>query len=141
MRSSPAFRWVASRQAAGTTYGSTLSSAAVQNDTYFSGTGILTLPAVGLPGDFNSDGTVDAGDYITWKKNEGTNNALANDNGLGTPVGTAPLRSVASQLWQPARQRQLTRWRRGGARAGFRVAFIRGCWMVVRERTAARLYP
>jgi hypothetical protein len=30
---------------------------------------------------------VDAGDYVTWRKNNGTNNALANDNGLGTPVG------------------------------------------------------
>jgi hypothetical protein len=43
----------------------------------------------GLLGDFNSDGKVDAGDYVTWRKNDGTNNALANDNGLGTPVGPA----------------------------------------------------
>jgi hypothetical protein len=41
------------------------------------------------PGDFNSDGVVDAGDYVTWKKNAGTSNALANDNGLGTPIGAA----------------------------------------------------
>jgi hypothetical protein len=41
----------------------------------------------GLPGDFNSDSKVDAGDYATWRKNNGTNNALANDNGLGTPIG------------------------------------------------------
>jgi hypothetical protein len=49
----------------------------------------ITLNAVapGLPGDFNSDGKVDAGDYVTWRKNNGTNNALANDNGLGTPIG------------------------------------------------------
>jgi hypothetical protein len=46
-----------------------------------------TLP--GLPGDFNSDGKVNAGDYVTWRKNNGTNNALANDNGLGTPIGPA----------------------------------------------------
>jgi hypothetical protein len=38
-------------------------------------------------GDFNNDGKVDAGDYITWRKNNTTNNALPNDNGLGTPVG------------------------------------------------------
>lgn len=71
------------------TYGSTASTAAIQNDTYFSGTGIITVGPAGLPGDFNSDGKVDAGDYVTWKKNQNTNNALANDNGLGTPVGTA----------------------------------------------------
>jgi hypothetical protein len=41
----------------------------------------------GIAGDFNNDGNVDAGDYGTWRKNNGTNNALANDNGLGTPVG------------------------------------------------------
>ena len=27
-------------------------------------------PPAGLPGDFNSDGKVDAGDYVTWRKNE-----------------------------------------------------------------------
>jgi hypothetical protein len=46
-------------------------------------------PPAGLAGDFNSDGKVDAGDYVTWRKNNGTNNALANDNGLGTPIGPA----------------------------------------------------
>jgi hypothetical protein len=46
----------------------------------------VTLNVAGLPGDFNSDGKVDAGDYVTWRKNNGTNNALANDGGLGTPI-------------------------------------------------------
>jgi hypothetical protein len=41
----------------------------------------------GTNGDFNNDTKVDAGDYATWRKNNGTNNALANDNGLGTPIG------------------------------------------------------
>jgi fibronectin-binding autotransporter adhesin len=41
----------------------------------------------GVNGDFNNDGKVDAGDYITWRKNNTTNNALPNDNGLGTPIG------------------------------------------------------
>jgi hypothetical protein len=49
----------------------------------------VTPAAVGLLGDFNSDGKVDAGDYATWRKNDGTSNALANDNGLGTPIGPA----------------------------------------------------
>jgi hypothetical protein len=49
----------------------------------------LFQPPASLLGDFNSDGKVDAGDYVTWRKNDGTNNALANDNGLGTPVGPA----------------------------------------------------
>jgi hypothetical protein len=47
--------------------------------------GSIALTAVaGLPGDFNSDGKVDAGDYATWRKNEVANSALANDNGVGS---------------------------------------------------------
>ena len=69
------------------TYGATGSGATNINDEYFTGGGIITVVAPGLPGDFNSDGKVDAGDYVTWRKNNGTNNALANDGGLGTPVG------------------------------------------------------
>lgn len=40
-------------------------------------------PPAGLPGDFNSDGKVDAGDYSIWRKNEVANAALSNDNGVG----------------------------------------------------------
>jgi hypothetical protein len=39
--------------------------------------------APGLPGDFNSDGKVDAGDYATWRKNDAANATLPNDNGVG----------------------------------------------------------
>ena len=53
-------------------------------DEYFSGTGIITVGPAGLLGDFNSDGKVDAGDYITWRKNEIVNAPLSNDNGVGT---------------------------------------------------------
>ena len=48
-----------------------------------------------LPGDFNNDGTVDTGDYVAWRKANGTNNALLNDNGLGVPVGLSHL-----DLWR-----------------------------------------
>ena len=48
----------------------------------------VTSPAPpGVPGDFNGDNKVDAADYVTWRKNNGTGNALPNDNGLGTPIG------------------------------------------------------
>jgi hypothetical protein len=39
--------------------------------------------AAGIPGDFNNDGKVDAGDYATWRKNDVANATLANDNGVG----------------------------------------------------------
>jgi hypothetical protein len=54
--------------------------------TLFENLVVTDVPAA-LLGDFNSDTKVDAGDYATWRKNNNTNNALANDNGLGTPVG------------------------------------------------------
>lgn len=49
----------------------------------------LNKPASGLNGDFNNDGKVDAGDYVTWLKSNGTNNALPNNGGLGTPISSS----------------------------------------------------
>jgi hypothetical protein len=49
----------------------------------------LTRLPTGINGDFNNDGQVDAGDFVTWRKNNGTSNGLPNDNGLGTPVGAS----------------------------------------------------
>jgi hypothetical protein len=46
--------------------------------------GVLSVAAVGLSGDFNDDGKVDAADYIPWRMNEIANAALPNDNGLTT---------------------------------------------------------
>jgi hypothetical protein len=50
---------------------------------------VIGQAAPSLNGDFNNDGKVDAADYVMWAKNNGTNNALPNDNGLGTPIGSA----------------------------------------------------
>jgi autotransporter-associated beta strand protein len=50
---------------------------------YTGGTITLNATAVILPGDFNSDGKVDASDYVTWRKNEVANAMLPNDNGVG----------------------------------------------------------
>jgi autotransporter-associated beta strand protein len=53
------------------TWGATGSGATNINDTFFTGTGVLnvtTLPVVGVPGDFNGNGTVDAADYVLWRK-------------------------------------------------------------------------
>jgi hypothetical protein len=50
---------------------------------------VTPLAPAGVPGDFNSDNKVDAGDYVTWRKADGGNNPLANDNGLGTPIGAS----------------------------------------------------
>jgi T5SS/PEP-CTERM-associated repeat protein len=49
-------------------------------------TGELSVVSAGLPGDYNDDGTVDAADYVVWRKNEGTSNALSNDP-IGGTIG------------------------------------------------------
>ncbi len=63
--------------------------ATAPTNTIYRGVAFVPGAAGGLPGDFNNDGKVDAGDYVTWRKNDGTNNALPNDNGLGTPITSA----------------------------------------------------
>jgi autotransporter-associated beta strand protein len=51
------------------------------------GSGLLdvtTGAVMGVPGDFNEDGKVDAADYAKWRANDGPNAPLPNDNGLAT---------------------------------------------------------
>jgi fibronectin-binding autotransporter adhesin len=78
------------------TWGAIGSSAAHQT-ALITGTGLLQVTQLILPlaGDFNNDGKVDAADYLTWRKANGTSNPLPNDNGLGTPIGQAHL-----SLWR-----------------------------------------
>ena len=49
-------------------------------------TSALAESLLPLPGDFNDDGSVDAADYVVWRKNEGTMNTLPNDGGLPGPI-------------------------------------------------------
>ncbi len=42
---------------------------------------VVTDITAGTSGDFNEDGKVDAGDYVIWRKNDGANAALPNDDG------------------------------------------------------------
>ncbi len=57
------------QQAQGLTYGSTASGAVVRSDEYFVGAGVVSI---GLSGDFNDDGSVDAGDYVAWRSSPST---------------------------------------------------------------------
>ncbi len=50
---------------------------------------VVSEPPVGMPGDYNDDGTVDTADYIVWAKNRNTTNTLPNDNDLGGTIGEA----------------------------------------------------
>jgi T5SS/PEP-CTERM-associated repeat protein/autotransporter-associated beta strand protein len=38
----------------------------------FTGPGMLRVTSIGLPGDYNNDGKVDAADYVVWRKVDGT---------------------------------------------------------------------
>ena len=40
---------------------------------------IVELPGQGFDGDYNDDGSVDAADYVVWRRNEGTTITLPND--------------------------------------------------------------
>jgi hypothetical protein len=57
------------------TYGPSGSGATNINDEYFAGSGIINNAAVGVPGDYNNNGVVDAADYVLWRKG----GPLAND--------------------------------------------------------------
>jgi autotransporter-associated beta strand protein len=83
------------------TYGSTLSAATFQDNEFFAGMGILTVGPAGVLGDFNSDGKVDAADYVIWRENENGFTALPNDNNLGTPIGQAHYNLWRSNFGNP----------------------------------------
>jgi autotransporter-associated beta strand protein len=83
------------------TYGSTSSSATFQNDAYFSGAGVIRLV---LAGDFNGDSRVNAADYVTWRKNDGSAggyNTFRQHFGTGAPGATPALSGGASAVPEP----------------------------------------
>jgi hypothetical protein len=55
-------------------------------------------------GDYNQDGTIDAADYIVWRKNEGTTNMLPNDP-IGGMIGEAQYNQWRAQFGQSAGSR------------------------------------
>jgi PEP-CTERM motif len=61
---------------------------------------VLTVASAGIPGDYNSDGTVDAGDYVLWRKYQGTTHTLPNDPTGGT-IGLAQYNTWRSHFGQP----------------------------------------
>jgi hypothetical protein len=57
--------------------------------------------AAGLVGDYNDNGVVDAGDYVVWRRNDGTANTLPNDP-IGGTVGAAQYDQWRTHFGQPA---------------------------------------
>jgi fibronectin-binding autotransporter adhesin len=62
---------------------------------------LLQVTGVTLAGDYNQDGIVDAADYVVWRKNQGTTNALPNDPTGGT-IGTAQYNTWRTDFGQTA---------------------------------------
>jgi hypothetical protein len=60
---------------------------------------LLDLSATGIAGDYNDDGTLDAADYVLWRKNEGTTNPLPNDP-IGGTIRQAQYDQWAGQFGQ-----------------------------------------
>jgi hypothetical protein len=54
------------------------------------GTDLMLNVGVAPPvaGDYNQDGSIDAADYTVWRDSLGSNDALPNDGGLGTPISS-----------------------------------------------------
>ncbi len=57
---------------------------------------IALTPVVGLPGDYNGDGVVDAADYVVWRDNLGTSFALPNRD----PSSTGDVSQVDYDIWK-----------------------------------------
>jgi hypothetical protein len=60
---------------------------------------VLAAPL--LAGDYNDDGTVDAADYVVWRKYEGTMTTLPNDPHGGT-IGAAQYNEWAANFGETA---------------------------------------
>jgi T5SS/PEP-CTERM-associated repeat protein len=64
-------------------------------------TGVLSVAGVvGTPGDYNNNGTVEAGDYVLYRKYAGTTHVLPNDP-TGGAIGTAQYTTWRSHFGQP----------------------------------------
>jgi hypothetical protein len=64
-------------------------------------TGLLSVVAAGLTGDYNNDGTVDAADFVVWRKYSGTTTTLPNDPHGGT-IGAIQFNTWRAHFGQTA---------------------------------------
>ena len=83
------------------TYGA-IGSGADFEMTLFSGPGLLRVTSIGIAGDYNDDGAVNAADYVVWRKTDGSQFGYdlwrANfGNVLGVGAGSSPSLDGTSQ--------------------------------------------
>jgi hypothetical protein len=61
----------------------------------------LNAVSAGVDGDYNNNGIVDAADYVVWRKNQGTSNALPHDP-IGGTIGAQQYNTWRSHFGQAA---------------------------------------
>jgi hypothetical protein len=75
----------------------------VWNVTYGANDVVLSVVGVGLAGDFNGDGAVDAADYVVWRKNGGSQaDFLLWRNNFGATSGTGVGSGALGGVPEPA---------------------------------------
>ena len=62
----------------------------------------ISAAGISPPGDYNNNGSVDAADYVVWKKAEGTNTDLPNDGTLTGTVGAGHYNLWRANFGQPS---------------------------------------
>jgi T5SS/PEP-CTERM-associated repeat protein len=77
-----------------------LNSGLTWNTSQLYTTGVISVVAAGIPGDYNNNGIVDAGDYVLYRKCAGTTHALPNDPTGGT-IGAAQYTTWQSNFGRP----------------------------------------
>lgn len=79
----------------------TLTGALAWNTSQLYLTGVLSVVAPGVAGDYNNNGIVDAADYVAWRNNVGTSNILPNDP-TGGAIGNTQYNTWRSHFGQTA---------------------------------------
>jgi T5SS/PEP-CTERM-associated repeat protein len=77
-----------------------LSGSLAWNTSQLYTSGVLSVVSAGLPGDYNNNGSVDAADYVVWRKNQGTTHVLPNDP-IGGTIGPAHYNQWRAHFGQP----------------------------------------
>ena len=76
-------------------------------DEFFAGDGIITVVAAGVPGDYNNNGLVDAGDYVVWRKAARSQTTSRPESNDPITISGGPLRShhKSRQRQRPGKRR------------------------------------
>lgn len=115
-------------QTAAGSYGAPGSGANFELDQFFAGSGVVTIAASpGLNGDYNGDGTVNAADYVLWRKSPGDFGTVPDgydiwrenygESNAGSGNGAVPEPTALGVIGVLVSNLASCRWRRANNRA------------------------